>query len=181
MKFKIFYIERNIKPNFIYKGGKKNHDEYINAFIESYMKDSKDMDNKKYHSILNEILNKIKPPYLITIKGFDKIIKEKYPDFNIPKRNLVNHIRTNNKNIKFFCKNILNQIPFANSLNQKNEVLSFTIPDNYSSDLKYFCYSDESMISNFIVNDKPLDTSSINTKFYVRSNYNSRHPYIYLV
>ena len=98
MKFKIFYIERNIKPNFIYKGGKKNH------------------------SILNEILNKIKknPPYLITIKGFDKIIKEKYPDFNIPKRNLVNHLRTNNKNIKFFCKDILNKIPFANSLNQKN-------------------------------------------------------------
>ena len=74
--------------------------------------------------------------------------------------------------------NILSKIPFANSLNQ-NEVLSFTIPDRYSSDLKYFCYSDESMISNFIINDQPLDTSSINTKFYVRSNYNSRPPYIF--
>jgi len=59
----------------------------------------------------------------------------------------------------------------ANSLNQ-GQVLSFTIPDNYSSDLKYFCYSHSSMISNFTIEDAPVDTSSINTKFYVRLNSN---------
>ena len=79
----------------------KNHDEYINKFIEENMKDSKEMDDKKYDFILNKIL-KIKPPYLITIKGFNKIIKEKYPDFNIPKRKNI-HKKKNNENIDFFC------------------------------------------------------------------------------
>ena len=59
----------------------------------------------------------------------------------------------------------------ANSLNQ-GQILSFTIPDNFSSDLKYFCYSHSSMISNFTIEDAPVDTSSINTKFYVRLNSN---------
>ena len=59
----------------------------------------------------------------------------------------------------------------ANSLNQ-DEILSFTIPDNFSYDLKYFCYSHSSMINNFTIEDQPLDISSINTKFYVRLNSN---------
>jgi hypothetical protein len=57
----------------------------------------------------------------------------------------------------------------ANSLNQ-GELLSFTIPNDYQGELKYFCYSHSSMIANFTIEDAPVDTSSINTKFYVRLN-----------
>ena len=57
----------------------------------------------------------------------------------------------------------------ANSLNQ-GELLSFTIPNDYQGELKYFCYTHSSMIANFTIEDTPVDTSSINTKFYVRLN-----------